>query len=55
MEDAGFVVSNGGGSIVIFDYGEGTGKINNQRPHPEIAIEPENMQFTGQRLSVHFG
>ena len=55
MEDAGFVVSNGGGSIVIFDHEEGTGKTNNQRPGPQIAIRPEDMQFTGQRLSVHFG
>ena len=41
MADASFVVSNG--SIVIFDHQEGTGKINNHRPHPEITTGPGDL------------
>ena len=43
MEDAGFVVNNGGGSIIVFDHEKGTGKINNHRLHPEITIGPEDL------------
>jgi hypothetical protein len=55
MEDAGSIISNEGGSIVIFDRHEGTRKINVHRPHLEPTVEPELLQFTGRRLSLRFG
>lgn len=55
MEDAGFAIRNGGGSIVIFDHLHSAGKVNIHRPHPETTIDSDHLQFTGQRLSLHFG
>ncbi|KAF2845574.1 hypothetical protein T440DRAFT_260676 [Plenodomus tracheiphilus IPT5] len=53
MQDAGFSISNGGGSIIIFE--RGNGKIIFHRPHPIPKIDPIMLQSFGRRLNKHFG
>jgi hypothetical protein len=55
MEDAGFKVKNGGGSIFIFEDQGGKGKINFHRPHPVPKIDPVMMRCMGRRMNKWFG
>jgi hypothetical protein len=55
MNEAGFAVRNGGGSIVRFESRCGEGSINFHRPHPDPTIDPVMIQAMGQRMNRWFG
>lgn len=55
MNEAGFTVRNGGGSIVRFESRSGEGSINFHRPHPDPTIDPVMLQAMGQRMNRWFG
>lgn len=49
MQDAGFAISNNGGSIVNFDHLHSKQKVVIHRPHPETIIDSDHFHFIAQR------